>query len=290
MCRPEEPGLRKSARAALCLALFAAVASGPAWAAPQRARDFAARYARPTGLPDGDGATPEQVALGQTLFFDPRLSGPDCLSCASCHNPGFAWGDGLPHAQETNPSLDAMVAKLDGISEYVGLFQAAYPREPIAPGTVARALAAFERTVVPGDAPFDRWLAGDEAAMSDEQKRGFVLFNGKANCVACHDGWRFTDDSFHDIGATSTDPDRGKIVENVPALQFAFKTPTLRNVARRAPYMHVVDIFGGRVRRPSLTPELKRLGLRAAERRALVAFLGTLTSSDPPVAVPPMPR
>ena len=65
------------------------------------------------------------------------------------------------------------------------------------------ALATFERTIVSKEAPFDRWIDGDETAISDQAKRGFDLFNGKANCAACHSGWAFTDASFHDIGSAA---------------------------------------------------------------------------------------
>src|SRR5262249_56678305 len=83
---------------------------------------------------------------------------------------------------------------------YVAKFNAALPNAPINVDTIAQAIAAFERTLEPGQAAFDRWIEGDEQAIPDPAKRGFVLFNGKANCFACHSGWRFTDDLFHDIG------------------------------------------------------------------------------------------
>jgi cytochrome c peroxidase len=127
--------------------------------------------------------------------------------------------------------------------------------------TVAKAIATFERTVVSGPAPFDRWLAGG-GTLAESAERGLRLFTGKANCVKCHSGWRFTDDSFHDIGVVTDDLGRGRVLEGIDAIRFAFKTPTLRDVDRRAPYMHngseqtledVIDLYdrGGRERRPS---------------------------------------
>ena len=80
-------------------------------------------------------------------------------------------------------------------------------------------------------------MLGDEAAISPSAKRGFAVFTGKAGCSACHSGWRFTDDKFHDIGTTTTDLGRGREVKQ-ESLNYAFKTPTLRSVALRAPYMH----------------------------------------------------
>lgn len=203
-------------------------------------------------------------------------------------------------AAEMNLPLDSAVARLALLAEYRHRFEAAYPGEGITAKTIGKALAAFERTVVSGMAPFDRWVAGDSFAISREARAGFDLFTGKANCVKCHSGWRFTDDSFHDIGVAGADSGRAAILP-LETMRFAFKTPTLRDVDRRAPYMHagseptledVVDLYdrGGRVRRPSLSDEIKPLHLTPTERRAIVAFLKTLTSSDAPVVVPVLPR
>lgn len=203
-------------------------------------------------------------------------------------------------AAEMNSQMDSLRTRLAAIAGYQRLFAEAYPGETITEKTIAKALATFERTVVSGIAPFDRWVKGDARAISAEAKAGFALFTGKANCAKCHSGWRFTDDSFHDIGVPGADSGRGKIL-GLEDMHFAFKTPTLRNVDRRAPYMHagteatledVVDLYdrGGRVRRPSLSPEIKPLHLTAAERRTLVAFMHTLTSDDAPVVIPVLPR
>ena len=81
----------------------------------------------------------------------------------------------------------------------------AMPGAPINLDNVVIALAAFQRTIEPGEAPFDRWIAGDEAAIPDAAKRGFVLFHTEAACSGCQCGWRFTDDRFHDVGTTTTD-------------------------------------------------------------------------------------
>ena len=172
----------------------------------------------------------------------------------------------------------------------------AYPGEPINEKTVARAIATFERTVVSGQAPFDRWISGDESAIGEDAKRGFDLFNGKAGCVQCHSEWNFTDNGFHDVGLEDSDRGRG---ERLPleGMQFAFKTPTLRNVDRRAPYMHegneqtlaeVIDFYdrGGDARRKSLSPEMVPLHLTAQEKTDLLAFLSTLTSVDKTGRIP----
>jgi cytochrome c peroxidase len=172
---------------------------------------------------------------------------------------------------------------------YAARFNAALPGRPIDLGAVARAVAAFERTLDPGIAPFDRWVAGEEGAITDAAKRGFALFTGKASCAACHRGWRFTDDDFHDIGIGTTDEGRGREVKNA-SLNFAFKTPTLRSVALRAPYMHdgsiatLADVVRhyekGGIDRPSRSPLMQPIRLTEEERRDLVAFMETLTGDE----------
>jgi cytochrome c peroxidase len=311
------------------------------------ARTLASKFERPTTIPhpEDNAFTPAREALGRALFFDPRLSGSGWISCASCHNPGLAWGDALPRAigdgmktlgrrtptilnlawadamfwdgradtleaqalgpieaaGEMNMPIEKMIAVITGIPGYRALFANAYPGEPIAPVTVAKAIATFERRVVSASAPFDRWVAGDDEAISADAQQGFMLFNTKARCEKCHSGWRFTDDSFHDIGVPGDDLGRGAHLTGIDVMKHAFKTPTLRNVDRRAPYLHdgsaatleaLVDFYdrGGLVSRPSLSPELKPLGLTAEEKRQLVAFLRTLTSEDPAVAIPALPR
>ena len=295
--------------------------------------------------PADNQITPARVDLGKKLFFDPRLSGPNSISCASCHNPAFSWGDGLPRgvgfgskelgrrtptilnlafgelmfwdgragsleeqalgpiqsAGEMNLPLDQLAAKVVAIPGYKPLFEKAYPGEPIAPETIARAIASFERTVISGPAPFDEWVAGNEGAISPSAKRGFDLFNTRAGCAACHVGWNFTDDGFHDIGLASDDIGRGKHLPQLESMQFAFKTPTLRNVSRRAPYMHdgsektlesVIDYYtkGGTRKRPSLSPEIKPVALTTADKDDLCNFIRTLTSVDAPATIPTLPQ
>ena len=326
------------------LVLQGLAASDASTAAYER---FGKDYMRPAQVPEpaDNRVTPARELLGRTLFFDPRLSGSNWISCASCHNPGFAWSDGLPRAigagmktlgrrtptilnlawsdslfwdgradsleqqalgpvqavDEMNLPLDQLGTKIRGIEGYRRLFADAYPGEPVGPATVAKAIAAFERTVVSATAPFDRWIAGDQNAIGEDAKRGFVVFNQEGRCAKCHDGWRFTDDSFHDIGVSTDDPGRGALLKDIPVMASAFKTPTLRNVDQRAPYMHngsaatleeVVDLYdrGGEVHRASLSPEIVPLNLTVTQKRDLVAFLRTLSSQDQPVVVPALPR
>lgn len=170
-------------------------------------------------------------------------------------------------------------------------FAAAFPSSPIiSEETIVAALAAYERSLVSPLTRFDRWVAGDEAALSPGELQGFRLFTGKAGCVACHGGWRFTDDGFHDIGLKGSDPGRGAVEGGVPGLA-EFKTPGLRELAHTAPYMHdgskrtlaeVLDHYaGGLEKRPSLAQNIVRdLVLGETERAALIAFLLTLSSES----------
>jgi cytochrome c peroxidase len=230
------------------------------------------------------------LAWSPALFWDGRA---DTLE-AQALGP-------IQAAGEMNLDLETMVKRVNAIEGYRALFARAYPGEAVGAGTVAKAIATFERGVVSGDAPFDRWLAGDESAISTDAKRGFVVFNTKAGCAKCHGGWRFTDDSFHDIGIAGNDLGRGAILKEIPSVRHAFKTPTLRDVDRRAPYMHdgsvatldaVVDLYdrGGIVARESLSSDMKPLGLTADEKRQLAAFMRTLTGAERPFAVPALPR
>jgi len=186
---------------------------------------------------------------------------------------------------ETPVKVETIEERLRSAPEYVTKFNAALPGKPIQIDTIVQAVAAFERTIEPALAPFDRWVEGDEAAIPDSAKRGFALFTGKATCFACHSGWRFTDDNFHDIGTTTTDQARGAVVKD-EALNFAFKTPTLRSVALRAPYMHDASIATlsdvvkhyekGGIARPSRSPMMLPIQLTDQERLDLVAFMETL--------------
>jgi cytochrome c peroxidase len=230
------------------------------------------------------------LAWGGLYFWDGRADSLEAQAMGPITAPG-----------EMNQSAETLVAELRAIPGYPPLFAAAYPGEGITTDTISKALATFERGVISGEAPFDRWVAGDERAVSQTAKRGFRLFEGKAQCATCHSGWRFTDDSFYDIGVVGDDRGRGALIEGVEVLQYAFRTPGLRNTARRAPYAHngsektledVIELYdmGGRVKRPSLSPEIRPLHLTAAEKSDLIAFLDTLTSADAPVAIPELPR
>lgn len=172
-------------------------------------------------------------------------------------------------------------------------FAAIYRTAPaVTDEAILDAIAAYERTLVSPMTPFDRWVAGDDGALGSAEQRGFDIFVGKGGCVSCHGGWRLTDDAFHDVGVKSADPGRGALSPpgRPPGLP-EFKTPSLREVARTAPYMHdgslatledvVAHYAGGIEKRPSLAPTLvKDLTLTEGEKADLVAFLRALSSEQ----------
>ncbi|MFD0936578.1 cytochrome-c peroxidase, partial [Methylobacterium trifolii] len=167
-----------------------------------------------------------------------------------------------------NLPVPEALRRIGADASYVQAFGRAFEDGTVTQGRVEAALATFQRLIVSGPSPFDRWIAGDEAAIPEPAKRGFDLFNGRANCAACHGGWSFSDGSFHDIG-TGRDEDvgRGRFVPNSTALRYAFKTPGLRDVARRAPFMHdgslasledVVDLYDRvDIARPSRSRDIR---------------------------------
>jgi len=296
-------------------------------------------------IPANNQATAARIALGKALFFDPRLSGSNWISCGTCHNPALGWSDGLPtaigegqkvldrstptilntgynrhqfwdgrsktlEAQATGPiqagiemnqTMDVLVKELESIKGYGPMFEAAYPGEGISEDTIGKAIANFERTIVSDySAPFDHWLRGNKKAISASAQRGFKLFDGKARCNFCHQGHNFTDDGFHNIGLANNDDPGRYAIAKVEVLKGAFKTPTLRDIARTPPYMHngayatLVEVIehydaGGKDKR-NLSPSMKKLNLTKQEKTDLVNFLETLTDKQKEFALPVLPN
>jgi cytochrome c peroxidase len=189
--------------------------------------------------------------------------------------------------------LAAVVQRLAADPAMVRAFTAAFPAAPrFDAGNVAKTIASYERTFVSPATRFDRWIAGDEQALSRSEIAGFRLFTGKAQCVTCHSGFAFTDYAFYDIGLPDDDRGRGAVLR-LEAAEHAFKTPGLREIGRSAPYMHngslatLDDVIrhyeSGVVDRATVSKDIKRgLALSGTERADLIAFLGTLTSESEP--------
>jgi cytochrome c peroxidase len=276
-------------------------------------------------VPEANSLTPEKAAMGRDLFSDRRLSRDQTISCATCHDPKRAFTDGKPVAEgmsgrrgqrrvpaivnrgygksffwdgriatleeqvlqpiisptEMDMTVEEALARLHGDGRYSAL-----TREGL-----AQALASYVRTILAGGSPYDRYIAGDRDALPEQARMGLQIFRRKGNCGSCHLGPNLTDERYHNTGVawrqerfadtgrfivTKRDQDRG-----------AFKTPTLRQVAARAPYMHdgsiatleeVVEYYDrGGNRNPNLDSELQPLGLTVEEKQALAAFLRSLS-------------
>lgn len=202
---------------------------------------------------------------------------------------------------EMNYNMQELVQRLGEIKGYQPLFEAAYGDVNITIQGIAMALATFQRTLVSNPSSFDRWVEGDEHAISTSAQRGFEVFNNKAQCIACHKTWRFTDDSFHDIGLTSPDLGRGQHVPvEVTIMQHAFKTPTLRDLPESGPFMHdgsmksleevIKHYEEGGIKRASLSKEMKPFDLSEQQRMDLISFLKTLDGGPLPLAPPTLPK
>ena len=187
----------------------------------------------------------------------------------------------------------AMVQTLSGVAGYAPYFQEAFGSPEVTKERVAKAIADYERTRLSGNSPWDRWQkTGDASLVSAEVRRGHDLFFGKAACNQCHLGTNFTDSRFHNVGVgwnpkTKKFADEGRYkVSGNPDDLGAFKTPSLREVSRRSPFMHdgsmatlseTVDHYNkGGIRNPALSPKMKPLKLTRAERQSLVAFMRAL--------------
>jgi cytochrome c peroxidase len=289
-------------------------------------------------IPEDNPLTPEKIALGKQFFWDKRWSRNGTVACVSCHDPNHGWADprqfsvtfeGKPTARHS-PTLvnrlfsdrqqwtgarasledqamkardqgpELLVKNLGAIPAYQERFRKVFGTELHVEG-VAQAIAAYERTILSGNSPYDRLQAGDQNALSPSAQRGLALFTGKARCEACHSGFNFTDESYHNIGVgmDHETQDLGRyIVTKNEADKGAFKTPTLRDVARRPPYMHdgslktlteVVAFYNkGGHKNPWRSNEIKPLNLTAAEQADLVVFLEALTGEiSPEVSSPP---
>jgi cytochrome c peroxidase len=257
--------------------------------------------------------------LGRALFSDTRLSRDGSISCATCHDPHRAFTDGRARAEgiggaRGERNTPTLINRGDGATQFWDGRAATLEEqvlEPIAnpkemgssvdeaaarvghsPAEIAAALAGYVRSIRAGGSIYDRMLKGS-AAFTDEQWRGIELFNGKANCHACHSGSNLTDEAFHNTGVAWGDErirDEGRFaITGKPYHHGAFKTPTLREIEHTAPYMHdgslatledVVDYYdrGGNAN-PHLDPDIRPLHLNAGEKRALAAFLRTLSGT-----------
>lgn len=324
----------------LCKSVFAIAQEG----LPVEA--YKDRYKRRTEfhVPIDNPSTPAKIELGKILFFDPRLSGNNAMSCATCHNPALSWSDGQAKAignggkilnrrtpslmnvafasrlmwdsefdsleaqalapirkkTEMNQDLKKLEAEIKAIEGYKPYFDAAFPDEGISSKTIAKALAVFQRTIMSGVSPWEKFLKGDDNAMSLDARLGLVIFNGKARCNSCHMDWTLSDYASYDLGMKSMDKGRGLILKD-PFEEHKFKTPPLLEIAQRAPYMHdgslpdlesVIDFYdrGGDVDRKFKSKDMRVLNLSPLEKAQLLAYMKALTSVPQKFASPPLPQ
>ena len=275
-----------------------------------------------------------KVELGRTLYFDRRLSADETVSCASCHEPRFAFTDGaavstgiksqkggrsaptvinrayslaqfwdgrattledqakgpIANPIEMGMTHDAAVDRLKGIAGYRAMFAKAFGTDAIDIDRTAMAIASFERTVLSGNAPYDRYKKGNKGAMTASQVRGMDVFFEKAKCDKCHEGSNFTLNAYANlgVGTDKPEPDVGRYaVTHDPRDWGVFKTPTLREIEHTAPYMHdgslktleeVVDLYDkGGIANKNLDPNIKKLQLSDMQKKDLVNFLKSLS-------------
>ncbi len=227
------------------------------------------------------------VGYAQNLFWDGRL---DTLEAQS-EIP-------LTHPDEMGVTdTAALVAEIAAIGEYEALFNAAFD-DGVTLENIEQALAAFQRTLITNNSPFDQYAAGNIDALTPSQRRGLALFrSGATRCFECHTAPTFATDTFRVVGVPSDDPGRAGVVDD--GVTGAFKVPTLRNIALTAPYMHngsletleaVVDFYadgGGRIHgQENVDVFVQGFELTDQERLDLVAFLYALTDESSLPAVP----
>lgn len=283
------------------------------------------------------GLDTAKVELGKTLWFEPRLSASNTISCNSCHNVATGGVDNLPTSighkwavgginsptvlnsdlnfvqfwngrakdlQEQaagpieNPiemafSHELAIGTLKSIPQYREWFKEAYGKEEFTITEVTDAIATFEKTLRTPNSKFDKWLKGDDSALTTEQVEGYALFKQKG-CTACHSGPLAGGQMYQKMGlvkAFKTDnPDVGrKAVTGNDFDKYVFKVPTLRNVELTYPYFHdgsewdlqkAVEIMADIQLGQTLTPQ---------ESKKITAFLTTLTGEQPQVTLPHLP-
>lgn len=290
----------------------------------------------------GNDVTPAKIELGQKLFFDPRLSKSQLISCASCHNlslggadtgstsVGHGWQKGprraptvlnavfnsaqfwdgraedlkaqakgpIQAAVEMSNTPAAVEATLRSMPGYVKDFDAAFPHEaqPVTFDNMAKAIEAFEATLVTPGARFDKFLAGDDAALNDSEKKGLRLFLDKG-CASCHSGPNIGGAAYFSFGVAKAPSeelrpiaDKGRsAVTKSASDDFVFRAAPLRNVALRAPYFHTGKVWS--LDEAVNLMAVHQLGttLSPEETREIVAFLGSLNGEAPKVAYPTLP-
>ncbi|MBX9766808.1 MAG: hypothetical protein K2X47_06015, partial [Bdellovibrionales bacterium] len=285
-------------------------------------------------LPSDNVSSRAVVEIGRRLFNDVRFSSNRQVSCATCHDAGRDFTDGLPkgkgvsgrildrntpnvlnrafstrqmldgraaslesqavlplsHPDEMGFTLAQALSEVNADSSYKSQFRSAFGVDTVEADQFTRAIAGFQRAQMTGNSKVDQYEAGQLGALSLSQIRGRNLFHGKARCVACHSGSNYSDESFHNIGLGDTDPGRERVTGRAQD-RGSFKTPSLRNLVRTAPYFHnghaltlaaVVEhyVSGGNALivngQDVRDTEMRKLDLSTGEQEDLVSFLTAL--------------
>jgi cytochrome c peroxidase len=243
------------------------------------------------GLPLGKGAGGRELSRNSqtvlntgffsNLFWDGRAASLEEQALGPITSP-----------DEMAQDVDELVGELAAVPSYVAEFERVFGK-PVNADDIARALATYQRSLIALNSPFDRYLAGDEDALSPAAKEGLALFRGDADCIRCHNGPLLSDGKFYRVGVNNTDVGRVAVTDN-PEDRYRFRTPTLRNIAETGPYMHdgsmkslfdVVEFYYRRV--PENGPDGTSLDVESllwqsySEIELIVAFLESLSGELP---------
>jgi len=253
------------------------------------------------GLPKAIGAGNKQlprssptlwnIGYHKEFYWDGRSNSLEAQAMAAWKGGNMGVGD----------KTGEIAAKINALQDYKTQFQKVFQSDAT-PENMMKAIAAYERTIIGGNTPWDRYKAGDKSALSERAERGWNIFQS-IKCNNCHDGILFTDQQYHNVGIgmdqKEPDPGRGKVT-NKPEDTGAFKTPTLRDIAKSAPYFHdgsaktleeAVDIMlaGGKPNQYLDKKNLEAHKLLPDQREALLDFLRSL-SVDCTLSKPALPQ
>lgn len=233
------------------------------------------------------------AAFNYFMFWDGRVRTLEEQASGPMENP-----------VEMGHTIDGAVQTIQAIEGYKPYFKAAFGDETVTIDRIVKAIATYERTVLSGNSAWDKYLiGGDETALSESAKRGLVIFEGKGQCTLCHTGFNLTDGIFHNLGVgmSAEKPDLGRYeVTKNEIDKGAFKTPTLRDLEKTAPYMHdgsvetieeVIELYvkGGEPN-PWLDPKVQPVDLTGQEKADLAAFLRSLEGDWVPDTAPELPE
>ncbi|MGM0415526.1 MAG: cytochrome-c peroxidase [Thermodesulfobacteriota bacterium] len=291
---------------------------------------------------EGNKATPEKLKLGHMLYFEPRLSSSQLISCQTCHNVGLAGGDlqetstghgwqkgprnapttynavfntaqfwdgraedlaeqskgPVQASVEMNNTPEAVIKTLNSIPEYVELFKKAFPnqKDPVTFDNMAKAIEIFEATLLTPNDGLDRFMAGDDDALSAKQKEGLELFVNRG-CVSCHDGVNLGGTGYFPFGVVEKpgaellpEGDKGRFkVTNTEEDEYVFRSPALRNVALTYPYFHTGKVWDLNDAVEIMSSSQLGMDLNNKEAAKITSFLEALTGEQPVVEHPVLP-